>query len=79
MVYDDPLICFLSWFDIAYSLSNGLVWYATIWTIWTYRNDVVFNGKIWDEEQIFELLKIKVTWWMHAKWPNLVVPIIDLA
>ncbi|EOY01197.1 Uncharacterized protein TCM_011143 [Theobroma cacao] len=63
VVHKDPLVSFLSWFEIANSLNNDLVWkmvwFATIWAIWTAKNEVVFKGKIWDSEQIFELSKFK--------------------
>ncbi|KAK6252271.1 hypothetical protein QUC31_013991 [Theobroma cacao] len=56
-----------------------MTWYAIIWAIWTTRNDMVFRGKIWDEEQTFELTKLKVVWWMNAKWLGHNASIFDLA
>ncbi|EOX93110.1 Uncharacterized protein TCM_001954 [Theobroma cacao] len=47
--------------------------------IWTYKNDVVFNEKIWASEQILKLSKVKVAWWMHAKWLGHFAPIMNLA
>lgn len=56
-----------------------MAWYAITWAIWTTRNDILFIGKIWDEKQIFELLKLRVAYWVNAKWPNHNGSIGDLA
>ncbi|EOX93245.1 Uncharacterized protein TCM_002090 [Theobroma cacao] len=56
-----------------------MAWYAINWVIWTTRNDVIFNGKIWDMEQIFEPTKFRVVWLVNAKWPNHNCSIGDLA
>ncbi|EOY04001.1 Uncharacterized protein TCM_019252 [Theobroma cacao] len=83
VIHKNPLICFLSWVDLATSLNNGLLWkmarFAICWAIWTFRNDMVCNSKIWDGKQIFELSKVKVACWMHAKWLGHFTPITDLA
>ncbi|EOY02249.1 Uncharacterized protein TCM_016779 [Theobroma cacao] len=38
-------------------------------TIWFSRNDLIFNGKLFDIFQIFDVIKLKVGWWAKAKWP----------
>lgn len=52
---------------------------AINWDFWTTKNDIVFNGKIWKREQIFELFHLKVALWMNAKWPGHNASISDLA
>ncbi|EOY03952.1 Uncharacterized protein TCM_019172 [Theobroma cacao] len=33
-------------------------------------NDIVFGGKTWDQNQIYELAKLRVATWVKAKWPR---------
>ncbi|XWS28240.1 hypothetical protein CRYUN_Cryun25bG0049600 [Craigia yunnanensis] len=39
---------------------------ATLWTIWIARNDSVFNGKEWREEEVVFLCKLSVFYWINA-------------
>ena len=38
--------------------------------MWLFRNDIVFNNKILDEIQVFDLVKTCMAWWCKAKWPS---------
>ncbi|EOY19883.1 Reverse transcriptase-like protein [Theobroma cacao] len=41
-------------------------------------NGIVHEGKQWDGCQVFELMKVRVAWWMNAKWLDLNLYIDDL-
>lgn len=34
-------------------------------------NELVFKDKKLDGEQIFELTKVRIAWWMNGKWHDL--------
>ena len=52
--------------------------YAIIWSIWLLRNDMVFNGKVFDLEQIIDSLKFRLASWFKAKWPVSPHSILDI-
>lgn len=35
-----------------------LIWHATIWVLWKYRNDQIFNDKVAVDLEIFWITKI---------------------
>ncbi|EOY15851.1 Uncharacterized protein TCM_034797, partial [Theobroma cacao] len=51
--------------------------YAMVWSLWLARNDVVFEGKPWDHDQLYELIKLHVATWAKAKWPRQYGRILD--
>ena len=65
---------FISWKELWHKNTNGDVWhmllFAILWTLWLFRNDIVFNNKILDEIQVFDLVKTCMAWWCKAKWPS---------
>lgn len=46
-------------------LSN--IWTTTIWSIWSGRNELVFNGKEFNIDRCFKEIKSKVWSWMVVK------------
>lgn len=42
--------------------------YATLWTIWTCRNEVIFNNKTWEVEEITDLVKTRLAIWIKGKF-----------
>ncbi|XVF42758.1 hypothetical protein PTKIN_Ptkin01aG0390000 [Pterospermum kingtungense] len=51
---------------------------AIIWSIWLYRNDVVFNGKRLDINVAMDLIKLRLANWIKAKWPETSASITEL-
>ncbi|XVF21119.1 hypothetical protein REPUB_Repub12eG0063000 [Reevesia pubescens] len=49
-----------------------------VWSIWLFRNNVVFNGKVFDLVQIVCIIKYRVASWLKAKRPDLVAPFEDI-
>lgn len=65
---------FLEWRTFINGGDRGNVWvlafYAIYWSIWKFRNDMIFNEKIWDANQLFDLIKLRVAVWAKSKWPH---------
>ncbi|KAL4304595.1 hypothetical protein GQ457_10G009920 [Hibiscus cannabinus] len=49
--------------------STSWVW-KVIWTVWLFRNDVIFKGKDVDWIQVDFLVKFRIASWLLAKFPN---------
>lgn len=60
------------WNSFGYKNLENLCWiacfYAVIWTIWTCRNDAVFNNKTWEIEEIADLSKTRMAIWIKGKF-----------
>ncbi|OMO93134.1 Receptor-like protein kinase ANXUR2 [Corchorus olitorius] len=46
--------------------------------VWPILNDVVFNGKHLDLLQLIDIIKVRLVWWIMAKWPDQSQPFEDL-
>lgn len=46
---------------------KGFVWLATIWSLWNYRNNVIFQGKDVDLSNALELIQYKSWIWLKVK------------
>lgn len=46
---------------------SATVWSCIVWTTWTKRNDLVFNGEIPNVTKAIEEIKAKVWSWFIAK------------
>ncbi|XWS42557.1 hypothetical protein CRYUN_Cryun16bG0024600 [Craigia yunnanensis] len=55
-----------------------MVFFATIWSIWLMRNDIIFNGKVSNFRQIIDIIKFRTASWFKAKWPNSVNSFLDV-
>ncbi|KAG5542410.1 hypothetical protein RHGRI_022072 [Rhododendron griersonianum] len=42
--------------------------YATLWSIWIARNDVIFNNKAANRNQVVELTKTRAALWIKARF-----------
>ncbi|EOX93244.1 Uncharacterized protein TCM_002089 [Theobroma cacao] len=40
-------------------------------TLWLHHNNMVFNEKFWDADQVFDLVKFRVNSWAKAKRPTI--------
>ena len=69
MLHHDPRIMFLVW---------KMSFYAIIWSIWLLRNDMVFNGKVFDFVQIIDTFKFRLASWFKAKWFDSHYTILDI-
>ncbi|KAK8585762.1 hypothetical protein V6N13_050736 [Hibiscus sabdariffa] len=45
------------------------------WTIWLFRNEVVFDDKKVDDSQMFDIFITRVAWWCKCNWADQVVSI----
>lgn len=43
-----------------------LFWFATIWSLWLHRNDIIFNQDTIDFEKVTDLIKTTVWRWSNA-------------
>lgn len=72
---NDSATLFNSWNAVAIKEGEISIWkmafYTLVWSLWLFRNEIVFNGKHWDQDQLFELIKLQVASWAKAKWPFL--------
>ncbi|MBA0857750.1 hypothetical protein Goshw_016558 [Gossypium schwendimanii] len=42
---------------------------AIAWTIWLHLNEVVFNDKLCDLDQLYDLTVVRIGW-CYAEWPG---------
>ncbi|GMI90228.1 hypothetical protein like AT4G29090 [Hibiscus trionum] len=52
--------------------------FSVIWSVWLYRNDVVFKGAKVDWVQLRFMVKFRLATWMKAKFPNNLITLEDL-
>lgn len=38
------------------SKRGGFIWHAVIWTLWTKRNEVIFNNQNVDYQRMFDII-----------------------
>ncbi|EOY27900.1 Uncharacterized protein TCM_029620 [Theobroma cacao] len=43
--------------------------FTIVWSIWLYRNEMIFEGKLGDLMKV-DLIKMRITWWVRFKWSN---------
>ncbi|OMO59952.1 hypothetical protein COLO4_33988 [Corchorus olitorius] len=48
-----------------------------MWSIWIARNDMIFNNKYTSIDQICDLIRIRLGWWLKAKYSNADFAIIN--
>ncbi|KAK8478649.1 hypothetical protein V6N11_031136 [Hibiscus sabdariffa] len=70
----DPGTFLLAWHDANISRSSDSIWhffpFAILWSIWLFRNDIIFaNGRL-DVVQIFYLIRTQVAVWYKAKFSD---------
>ncbi|MBA0713154.1 hypothetical protein Golax_012198, partial [Gossypium laxum] len=47
----------------------NMSFFAIAWTIWLHLNEVVFNGKLCDLDQLYDLTVVRIGW-CYAEWPG---------
>ena len=74
VVHHDPSTMFMAWQHALPDKYSKELWimsfYAITWSIWLLRNDMAFNGKVFDLEQFIDTFKIRLASWFKAKWPK---------
>ncbi|XVE84839.1 hypothetical protein DITRI_Ditri17bG0044900 [Diplodiscus trichospermus] len=55
-----------------------LSFYSIIWSIWIMRNDMIFNRKLLDFQQLINGIKFRVASWARAKWSNIQYGVLDI-
>ncbi|OMO71257.1 reverse transcriptase [Corchorus capsularis] len=68
---------FQIWIDIYENSVWRMTFYAILWTLWTVRNDAIFNGSSMEVSQIQAIVDCRIAFWCKAKWPNSAVTIDD--
>ena len=64
VTHKEPVIFFMAW-QFAISDSERfkiwrMVFFAISWSIWLHRNDIVFNRKMFDLNQLIEIIKVRL-------------------
>ncbi|XVF79090.1 hypothetical protein PTKIN_Ptkin14bG0191400 [Pterospermum kingtungense] len=71
----DPMRFFCQWINLLHGKSIDKVWSmlfgAIAWSIWLCRNEKVFNNKVLEFSQVIDLIKLKLSHWIKAKWPHI--------
>lgn len=71
---NDLVTLFKSWTGVMMKGGQIRLWkmafYALVWSLWLFRNDIVFCGKVWDPNQLYKLTELRVATWANAKWPQ---------
>ncbi|XVE60389.1 hypothetical protein DITRI_Ditri05aG0124900 [Diplodiscus trichospermus] len=77
-----PWSFFSEWCHILPPNSCDKLWrisfYAIVWSIWLYRNEVVFQGNRLDFSQVIELIKCRIAVWTKVKWPDIALCHLDI-
>ena len=55
-----------------------MAFFAILWSIWLHRNDMVFNRKVFDFNQLTDAMKLRLAWWIKASWPDIDSTFLDL-
>ncbi|GMJ08610.1 hypothetical protein HRI_004530200 [Hibiscus trionum] len=53
-----------------------MAFFAISWTLWLSRNEVIFRGKILNDD-VFDLKILRMDMWYRAKWPEHILPLND--
>ncbi|KAK8569219.1 hypothetical protein V6N12_007751 [Hibiscus sabdariffa] len=73
---------FESWFGCCPSLRIAVLWnlgfFAITWSIWLHRNEVIFNGKVFNSYGLLDMAILKAGWWIHSKFPETGGTLTDL-
>lgn len=66
------LALFQLWNNVRFRNLERILWlasfYAVVWTIWTSRNDKVFNNRAVEVMDIIELSKVRMAMWVKGKY-----------
>ncbi|XVF78436.1 hypothetical protein PTKIN_Ptkin14bG0132900 [Pterospermum kingtungense] len=72
---------FQEWIHLLPDSSRNKLWLMSfgviVWTIWLFRNDMVFKNKQMDLLKIIDLIKYRLAIWAKAKWPHLQLTVMD--
>ncbi|KAK8561938.1 hypothetical protein V6N12_048993 [Hibiscus sabdariffa] len=47
-----------------------MLFFATLWSLWLNRNELLFHGKGLNVAQLSDIVLLRVDWWARAKWPH---------
>ncbi|KAK9041456.1 hypothetical protein V6N11_016556 [Hibiscus sabdariffa] len=73
VLHRDPKVFLQAWNATAKACNAEWVCYIpsiVIWTVWLFRNDVIFKGNDVDWIQVDFLVKFRIASWLLAKFPN---------
>lgn len=69
------------WFGNSFRNLERYIWevtfFATLWSMWLARNDLIFNNVIRSASEVGELVKTRVAMWMKAKFDIKVYSVED--
>ncbi|XVF79317.1 hypothetical protein PTKIN_Ptkin14bG0211600 [Pterospermum kingtungense] len=78
----DPWFFFVQWNSLlpnrALDKMWGMLFGAVAWSIWLCRNEVVFKGKNWELDHILDLIKLRLSMWMKARWLHLSMSMLNV-
>ncbi|XP_021290619.1 uncharacterized protein LOC110421355 [Herrania umbratica] len=73
-ILGDATSFFVAWNTCPMKVAKRKVWRMSfltiVWSLWPFRNEIVFEGKPWDVLELEELIKIMMGWWVKSRWPN---------
>ena len=82
VMHKEPMVALLAWQHAlpnkCYKVMWKMAFFAIIWSIWLLRNDLVFNGKVFDFQQTIDIVKFRIASWFKAKWPNCPNTLLDV-
>lgn len=57
------------WDNFKFSNLEKLCWQASFYFgVWTRRNELVFKNKVWEVEEISDLVKMRMAIWIKGKY-----------
>ena len=80
VVPNNLIIILDAWFNVGLQGNKKKIWcslfFMVVWSLWRYRNEIIFHNKIANEEEFIQELKHRWSCWcmekgyVNAPYPN---------
>ncbi|XVE86722.1 hypothetical protein DITRI_Ditri18aG0056600 [Diplodiscus trichospermus] len=54
-----------------------MLFFTVLWSLWLYRNEIVFKGRHLDPLKLIDTIKVRLAYWCKGNWPSLVASVDD--
>ncbi|EOY13094.1 Uncharacterized protein TCM_031615 [Theobroma cacao] len=76
-IQSHDLFLFVFQIDAAKNKIWRMAFFVIKWSIWLFKNEMVFNGKSWDELKLMDIIKTRIAYWSKARWDNPCLSFLD--
>ncbi|XP_039015581.1 uncharacterized protein LOC120145963 [Hibiscus syriacus] len=82
VLHDNPTAVIIAWHEVSFSFPVNSIWHlipaAILWSIWLYRNELVFQNKRMDLPQLFFVARFHLASWFKAKNQEIAISLEDI-